>query len=77
MISTLKAMFEGRKELFKGLAIMKTKWDWKKLLTLFDKKERFTATWARKVCTRGFRARIVMWNFGHEMWYVVDFVPEI
>ena len=30
MISTLKAMFEGRKELFKGLAIMKTKWDWKK-----------------------------------------------
>lgn len=30
MISTFKAMFEGRKELFKGLAIMKTKWDWKK-----------------------------------------------
>ena len=30
MISTLKAMFEGRKELFKGLAIMKMKWDWKK-----------------------------------------------
>ena len=30
MISTLKAMFEGRKELFKGLDIMKTKWDWKK-----------------------------------------------
>ena len=30
MISTLRAMFEGRKELFKGLAIMKTKWDWKK-----------------------------------------------
>ena len=30
MISTLKAMFEGRKELFKGLAIMKTGWDWKK-----------------------------------------------
>ena len=30
MISTLKAMFEGRKELFKGLAITKTKWDWKK-----------------------------------------------
>ena len=30
MISTLKAMFEGRKELFRGLAIMKTKWDWKK-----------------------------------------------
>ena len=30
MISTLKAMFEGRKELFKGLAISKLKWDWKK-----------------------------------------------
>ena len=30
MISTLKAMFEGRKELFKGLDIMKLKWDWKK-----------------------------------------------
>ena len=30
MISTLKAMFEGRKELFKGLDIMKTKWDWEK-----------------------------------------------
>ena len=30
MISTLKAMFEGRKELFKGLDIMKTGWDWKK-----------------------------------------------
>ncbi len=30
MISTLKAMFEGRRELFRGLAVMKTKWDWKK-----------------------------------------------
>ena len=30
MISTFKAMFEGRKELFKGLDIMKTDWDWKK-----------------------------------------------
>jgi len=30
MISTLKAMFEGRKELFKGLDIMKSGWDWKK-----------------------------------------------
>ena len=30
MISALKAMFEGRKELFKGLDIMKTGWDWKK-----------------------------------------------
>ena len=30
MISTLRAMFEGRKELFKGLDIMKTGWDWKK-----------------------------------------------
>ena len=30
MISTLKAMFEGRKEFFKGLDIMKTGWDWKK-----------------------------------------------
>ena len=30
MISTLKAMFEGRKDLFKGLDIMKTRWNWKK-----------------------------------------------
>ena len=30
MISTLRAMFEGRKELFKGLDIMKAGWDWKK-----------------------------------------------
>ena len=30
MISTLRAMFEGRKELFKGLDIMKVGWDWKK-----------------------------------------------
>ena len=30
MISTLEAMFQGRKDLFKGLAIMDTNWDWKK-----------------------------------------------
>ena len=30
MISTLRAMFEGRRELFKGLDIMKLGWDWKK-----------------------------------------------
>ena len=30
MISTLEAMFQGRKELFKGLAIMDTDWDWKR-----------------------------------------------
>ena len=30
MISALKAMFEGRKDLFKGLDIMKLGWDWKK-----------------------------------------------
>ena len=30
MISTLKAMFQGKRELFKGLAIMDTDWDWKK-----------------------------------------------
>ena len=30
MISTLRAMFEGRKELFKGLDIMKVGWEWKK-----------------------------------------------
>ena len=30
MISSLKAMFEGRKALFKGLDIMKLGWDWKK-----------------------------------------------
>ena len=28
MISTLKALFEGRRELFAGLAIEKTGWDW-------------------------------------------------
>ncbi len=28
MISTLKAMFQGRKDLFEGLAIMDTDWDW-------------------------------------------------
>jgi len=30
MISTLKALFEGRRELFKGLKIEKTDWDWEK-----------------------------------------------
>jgi len=30
MISTLEAMFQGKRELFKGLAIMDTDWDWKK-----------------------------------------------
>jgi len=30
MISTFKAMFEGRKELFKGLDIMRMGWNWKK-----------------------------------------------
>ncbi|MBR4616352.1 MAG: AAA family ATPase [Kiritimatiellae bacterium] len=30
MISTLRAMFEGRRELFKGLDIMKLGWNWKK-----------------------------------------------
>ena len=30
MISTFKAMFEGHRELFKGLDIMKTDWNWKK-----------------------------------------------
>ncbi|MBQ7189967.1 MAG: AAA family ATPase [Kiritimatiellae bacterium] len=30
MISTLEAMFQGRRELFEGLAIMDTDWDWKK-----------------------------------------------
>ena len=29
-ISTLKALFHGRRELFKGLAIEKTDWDWEK-----------------------------------------------
>ena len=28
LISTLKALFQGRRELFKGLAIGKTDWDW-------------------------------------------------
>ena len=30
MISTYKALFQGRRELFKGLAIEKTDWDWDK-----------------------------------------------
>ena len=30
MISTLKALFQGRRELFRGLAIEKTDWDWDK-----------------------------------------------
>ena len=30
MISTLKAMFQGKRELFEGLAIMGTDWDWSK-----------------------------------------------
>ena len=28
MISTLKALFQGRRELFQGLAIERTDWDW-------------------------------------------------
>ena len=28
MISTLKAIFQGRKELFEGLAIAETTYDW-------------------------------------------------
>ena len=30
MISTLKAMFQGKRELFEGLAIMDTDWNWRK-----------------------------------------------
>ena len=30
MISTLKAMFQGRRDLFEGLAIMDTDWDWER-----------------------------------------------
>ena len=30
MISTLEAMFQGKRDLFEGLAIMDTDWDWKK-----------------------------------------------
>ena len=30
MISTLEAMFQGKRELFEGLAIMDTDWDWSK-----------------------------------------------
>lgn len=35
------------------------------------------ANWARKVCATVFRARIGIWDFGHEIWHEVDFVPEI
>ena len=31
MLSTLKCIFEGRRELFKGLKIEKKRWDWKKM----------------------------------------------
>ncbi|MDO5320750.1 MAG: AAA family ATPase, partial [bacterium] len=30
MLSTLKCLFEGRRDLFKGLKIEKKRWDWKK-----------------------------------------------
>ena len=30
MLSTLKCLFEGRRELFKGLKIEKKRWDWQK-----------------------------------------------
>ena len=30
MLSTLKCLFEGRRELFKGLKVEKKRWDWKK-----------------------------------------------
>ena len=30
MISTLKALFQGRRELFRGLKIEQTDWDWEK-----------------------------------------------
>ena len=30
MISTLKALFQGRRELFRGLAIERTDWDWER-----------------------------------------------
>ena len=37
MISTLKAIFQGRRELFQGLAIDKTDWAWEKYPVLhFD-----------------------------------------
>ncbi|MBP5640978.1 MAG: AAA family ATPase [Victivallales bacterium] len=35
MISTLMAIFEGRRELFDGLAISKTDWDWAKYPVLY------------------------------------------
>ena len=35
MISTLKAIFDGRRELFDGLAISKTDWQWEKYQVLY------------------------------------------
>ena len=35
MISTLKAIFEGRRELFDGLAISQTDWTWEKFPVLY------------------------------------------
>ena len=36
MLSTLKYLFEGRKELFNGLKIAKKKWDWSKTYPVID-----------------------------------------
>jgi len=36
MLSTFKCMFEGRKELFRGLKIMKSGWDWKQTFPVID-----------------------------------------
>ena len=36
MLSTLKYLFEGRKELFKGLKIEKKKWNWSKTYPVID-----------------------------------------
>ena len=35
MITTLKAIFEGRRELFEGLAISRTDWEWEKFPVLY------------------------------------------
>ena len=36
MISTFKYLFQGRKDLFKGLKIEKKKWDWSKTYPVID-----------------------------------------
>ena len=54
MISTLKAMFQGKRELFEGLAIMDTDWDWSKtwpvIISTWASARRRTMTSSSDLC---------------------------